>query len=106
MNAFWTKYLPEFFREKLEGRQQLQNAIGNSGWLMFEKLLRMAVGLFVNVWIARYLGPENFGLLSYALAFAFLFLPLVTLGLDEIVVRNLVRDPARMKHWEQPLSSS
>lgn len=94
MNASWTKYLPEIFREKLEGRQQLQNAIGNSGWLMFEKILRMAVGLFVNVWIARYLGPENFGLLSYALAFAFLFLPLVTLGLDEIVVRNLVRDPA------------
>jgi O-antigen/teichoic acid export membrane protein len=94
MNAAWTKYLPEFLREKLEGRQQLQMAIGNSGWLMFEKILRMAVGLVVNVWIARYLGPEKFGLLSYALAFAGLFVPLVTLGLDEIVVRNVVRDPA------------
>ena len=94
MNAAWFKYLPEILRERLDGRQQLQAAIGNSSWLMFEKILRMAVGLFVNVWIARYLGPENFGLLSYALAFAFLFLPLVTLGLDEIVIRNVVRDPA------------
>lgn len=93
MNAAWTKYLPEILREKLDGRQQLQKAIGNSGWLMFEKILRMAVGLFVNVWIARYLGPEDFGMLSYALAFAGLFVPLVTLGLDEIVVRNVVRDP-------------
>ncbi|MBT0653849.1 flippase [Geomobilimonas luticola] len=93
MNAAWTKYLPGILREKLDGRQQLQKAIGNSGWLMFEKILRMGVGLFVNVWIARYLGPENFGLLSYALAFAGLFVPLVTLGLDEIVVRNVVRDP-------------
>jgi O-antigen/teichoic acid export membrane protein len=94
MNASWTKYLPFFIRQKLDGRHQLQQAMGNTGWLMFEKILRMAVGLFINVWIARYLGPENFGLLSYAFAFAFLFIPLVTLGLDEIVVRNIVRDPA------------
>jgi len=94
MNASWTKYLPAALRGKLDGRQPLQQVISNSGWLMFEKILRMAVGLFVNVWIARYLGPENFGLLNYALAFAFLFVPLVTLGLDEIVVRNIVRDPA------------
>ncbi len=93
MNASWTKYLPEVLRIKLDGRQPLQQAIGNTGWLMSEKVLRMAVGLFVNVWIARYLGPEKFGLLNYALAFAFLFLPFVTLGLDEIVVRNIVRDP-------------
>jgi O-antigen/teichoic acid export membrane protein len=94
LNASWTKYLPKPLRERLHGRQQLQNAIGNSGWLMFEKILRMAIGLFINVWIARYLGPNDFGLLSYALAFAGLFVPLVTLGLDEIVVRNIVRDPA------------
>jgi O-antigen/teichoic acid export membrane protein len=94
MNALWVKYLPQIVRQNIEGRQQLQKAIGNTGWLMSEKILRMAVGLLVNVWIARYLGPENFGLLSYALAFAGLFLPLVTLGLDEIVVRNVVRDPA------------
>lgn len=94
MNAWWTRYLPGSVRQSIDGRQQLQQAIGNTGWLMFEKILRMAVGLFVNVWIARYLGPDEFGLLSYALAFAGLFVPLVTLGLDEIVVRNLVRDPA------------
>lgn len=94
MNRTWTRYLPAFIRQKLEGRHALQQAIGNTGWLMFEKILRMAIGLFVNVWIARYLGPDNFGLLSYALAFAALFVPLVTLGLDEIVVRNIVRDPA------------
>lgn len=93
MNAWWIKYLPGFVRENIEGRQQLQQAMDNAGWLMFEKILRMAVGLFVNVWIARYLGPDKFGLLSYALAFAGLFVPLVTLGLDEIVVRNVVRDP-------------
>jgi len=28
----------------------------------FEKILRMFVGLFVGIWVARYLGPERFGL--------------------------------------------
>ena len=93
MNQSWVQHLPTFIRRRLEGRLTLQMVISNSGWLMFEKILRMAVGLFVNVWIARYLGPEKFGLLNYALAFAFLFFPLVTLGLDEIVVRNIARDP-------------
>jgi O-antigen/teichoic acid export membrane protein len=93
MNASWTKYLPGFVRRNIDGRQQLQKAIGNTGWLMSEKLLRMAVGLLVNVWMARYLGPDNFGQLSYAIAFAGLFVPLVTLGLDEIVIRNIVREP-------------
>ena len=94
MNAWWTKYLPGIIREWLDGRQQLQKTIGNTGWLTGEKMFRLGVGLFINVWIARYLGPDKYGLLSYALAFATLFLPLVTLGLDEIVVRNIVRDPS------------
>jgi O-antigen/teichoic acid export membrane protein len=93
MNQTWTRYLPEFIRQKLEGRPALQQAIGNTGWLFSEKLFRLAAGLFVNIWIARYLGPANYGLLSYALAFTGLFVPLLTLGLDEIVVRNIVRDP-------------
>lgn len=53
----------------------------------------MGVGLFVGVWIARYLGPEQFGLLSFALAFTGLFGAIATLGLQGIVVRDIVRDP-------------
>ena len=34
-----------------------------------EQVLRMAVSLFVGIYVARYLGPERFGLLSYALSF-------------------------------------
>lgn len=59
---------------------------------MAEKILRMFVGLFVGIWVARYLGPEQFGLLSYAQSFVFLFTAIATLGLDGIVVRELVKD--------------
>jgi len=67
----------------------------NTSWLFAEKILRMIVGLFVGVWIARYLGPEQYGLLSYASSFVGLFTILATLGLDNIIVRELVNDPIR-----------
>jgi O-antigen/teichoic acid export membrane protein len=94
MNASWTRYLPAFIRQKLEGRQQLQKIIGNTGWLFVDRIVRMGVGLVVGVWLARYLGPDRYGLLSYTLAFVALFSPLASLGLEDIVVRDIVRDPS------------
>lgn len=67
----------------------------NTSWLMGERILRMAVGLFVGIWVARYLGPEEFGLFSYAQSFVGLFMAIATLGLDGIVVRELVKDQSK-----------
>ena len=67
----------------------------NTSWLFAEKIFRMVVGFFVGIWVARYLGPEQFGLLSYAQSFVGLFTAIATLGLDGIVVRELVKDPSR-----------
>jgi PST family polysaccharide transporter len=73
----------------------LQSIIGNTAWLAADRVVRMGVGLVVGVWIARYLGPGQYGLWNFALAFAALFGVFATLGLDGIVVRELVRDPER-----------
>lgn len=94
MNQAWTAILPAFIRKRLEGRQNLQNIIVNTDWLFGDKILRVGVGLIVGVWVARYLGPENFGLLSYATAFASMFGIVASLGLDGIVVREIVRNPS------------
>ncbi|WP_373032905.1 flippase [Sulfurovum sp.] len=67
----------------------------NTSWLFGEKILRMALGLFIGIWIARYLGPEQFGLFSYAISFVGLFTVIATLGLDGIVIRELVKDERR-----------
>lgn len=58
-----------------------------------EQMLRMVAGLLVGVWVARFLGPQQFGLFSYAVAFASLFSGIAKLGLDSIVVRDLVQEP-------------
>lgn len=82
-------------RGRLQGRSDLQGMAKNSGWLFFDKALRLGGNLLINIWIARYLGPEQFGLLSYVLAFVSLFGAVATLGLDSIVVRELVWHPER-----------
>ena len=65
----------------------------NTSWLLGERILRMAISLFVGIYVARYLGPERFGLLSYALSFVWLFSSLASFGLDDILVRELIKCP-------------
>jgi O-antigen/teichoic acid export membrane protein len=79
----------------LKSHQGFMNYFKNTSWLFGEKILRMVVGLFVVIWVARYLGPEQFGLFSYAQSFVGLFTAIATLGLDGIVVRELVKDESR-----------
>lgn len=62
----------------------------NFNWLFADKVIRLAGGLAIGIWIARYLGPEQFGILNYALAFVALFGAVAKLGIDQIVVRDLI----------------
>jgi len=80
-------------RRRIAHRPNLVKIVDNIGWLFFDKLLRMGAGLFVGVWVARYLGPEQFGLLSFAQAFTGLFGAIAALGLQGIAVRDIVRNP-------------
>ncbi|MFL9710434.1 flippase [Methylobacillus sp. Pita1] len=89
----WIRYLPANLRATLEHRPNLQKIISNIGWLFGDRILRMGLGLFIGIWIARYLGPQQYGLLNYALSFVALFSAIASLGLNGIVVRDLVKEP-------------
>ena len=93
MNPPWLKFIPAGLRTRIEHRPHLLKAMSNTGWLFGDHAVRMGVGLIVSVWLARYLGPEQFGLFSYAIAFVALFGAVAGLGLGGIVVRDLVRAP-------------
>jgi O-antigen/teichoic acid export membrane protein len=69
--------------------------LANLNWLIANKILRLIGELFIGVWIARYLGPEQFGVLNYALAFVAIFGTVARLGMDQVVVRDLTRHPGR-----------
>lgn len=70
----------------------MKKYIFNFNWLFIDKIIRIFGGLFVGIWVARYLGPEVFGVLSYAMAFVGFFSFFSTLGLNSIVVREIVKN--------------
>jgi PST family polysaccharide transporter len=93
MNQAWLRILPLFIQTRLNGRHKLQKILSNVGWLFFDKILRMGVGLIVGIWVARYLGPEQYGALNFAVAFVALFGAFATLGLEQIAVRDIIKEP-------------
>lgn len=86
-------YLPLFLRRQVDNRPNLQRIIANTGWLTFEKVFRLGLGLLVSIAVARYLGPEKFGILSYAASLMLFLGAFVYLGLSGLVIRDLVRHP-------------
>jgi O-antigen/teichoic acid export membrane protein len=66
----------------------------NSAWLLSDFFLRMVVGVFVIFYVARYLGPEQFGSFSYLLAITTLMIAISRLGMEALLVRELIRRPA------------
>lgn len=84
----WRSWL----RRLVAANPVLSKIASNTGWLVFEKVLNKGIRFFVGVWVVRYLGPEAFGTYSFGLSFVGIFMAFSTLGLKEILVRNLSRD--------------
>ena len=70
-------------------------ALGNSSWYLSEKLLRLTGAFLVSAWVARYLGPQQFGTLAFAMGLVAMIGFLGSLGLESLVVRDLVQHPER-----------
>lgn len=87
------KILPHKLRAKVENNHELRKILGNINWLTAGVIFKDVIGLFLVAWVARYLGPEQFGTMNYAVAFVALFSTLSTLGLDNIVIRNILLKP-------------
>jgi len=71
----------------------IRKAAQNFSWLFADKVWRFLIAVLVNAVLARYLGPGNFGLLSYAAAVCATFAFFATQGIDQWIVRELVTRP-------------
>lgn len=90
------KRMLEQFRQlyrRAAGHQGLRRYGANTLWMLAEKGCRLVLGFLVGVYVARQLGPAQYGLLNYAISFVALFSILATLGMDAVLVRELVRRP-------------
>lgn len=60
---------------------------------MGDKVFNMGVGFFITVFVARHLGPEDFGLFSYVVSITAMFSAAGHMGLGGLVVREIVNNP-------------
>lgn len=87
--------LAELFRQRLEllrGKGLLAVA-RNSGWVLFEHVYRAVLAAVIAAWVARYLGPGRYATLAYGVALTAFLGPVVQLGTNTIIVRDLARLP-------------
>ncbi len=75
---------------KFSRQETLKRVTANFSWLLSERMILMAVTLFVGIYMARYLGPEDYGVLNFALSFVGLFTTMADLGLAKVTVKELV----------------
>ncbi|MBQ9833924.1 MAG: flippase [Bacilli bacterium] len=66
--------------------------IKNSIWMILATIIQMFISLFLNIFIARYLGANNYGVINYGLSFVNFFASVCTLGLNTIVIKYLVTE--------------
>jgi polysaccharide transporter, PST family len=81
--------------DRIRSDEQLNRIVYNTSWLFADRIIRMGLGVIIVIFLARYLGPEQFGIYNYAIAFVALFTAFSSLGLDSIVVRDIVRSPEK-----------
>lgn len=80
---------------KLQLTSDTKQIIHNVCWLGAGQFLRLITALFVGAWMARSLGPAQYGLLGYLQAFAVIFGVVAALGFNRILVRELVEQNNR-----------
>lgn len=65
--------------------------------MMGEKVFTVILSMIVSIFVARYLGPEDFGILSYAISLSSLFGIATHMGLSGLSIRELVNNPDEHK---------
>ena len=65
----------------------------NTFWIVSEDVLRRALNFLLLIFLTRYLGVVQFGMLSYALNFLPMLPPLVALGTDKLTLQALIHHP-------------
>lgn len=67
----------------------------NASWIVCCKTAQSVIALLITMISARYLGPSNYGLLSYAGSVVSFVVPLAQLGLRNVLVEEIVSHPER-----------
>lgn len=79
------------------GGTNSERVLANLKWLTADRFIRALFGFIISVLVTRYLGPDYFGTLSYAVAYTGIFAAFAGLGLETIVIREIAKDVSKKK---------
>ncbi len=65
----------------------------NALWLIGGRVVQMMLSLFVGILSARYLGPDNYGLINYGSALVNFFMAFCTLGINSVIIKEFLDHP-------------
>ena len=85
--------LPDTASRFIRDRPMLRRLLSSGIWRVGDQIFRMGTGVLVSVYVARYLRPTGFGLISFAAAMGTLVTAIAQFGMFTVVVRELVRRP-------------
>lgn len=67
----------------------------NAVWIIGIRVVQAVVAMLINMLTARYLGPSGFGLITYASSLVAFVLPIMQLGLSNVLVQEIVSSPEK-----------
>lgn len=65
----------------------------NASWIIICRIVQMTINLVVGMLTARYLGPDNYGVINYAGSVVAFVTPIMQLGINNILVQEIVNNP-------------
>lgn len=69
--------------------------VKNAAWIIGVRIVQSILALVISMLTARYLGPSNYGLISYASSVVAFVVPIMQLGLPGILVQEIVNEPKK-----------
>lgn len=84
----------ELMISKIKQRFHTSKEVKNAGWIISGRIAQMVLSFLVSIFTARYLGPNNFGIINYVGAYVAFFTSLCTLGINSVIIKDFVDNPS------------
>ena len=88
----------DYIRQKWQ-HVGFQKYFQNTGWMFAAQIISFLTSFFTVAIVARYLGPANQGMLNYAQSFVAIISVFASLGIDQILYRDLIAHPEKEKEY-------
>ncbi len=90
--------MKKIFKSIIDNKEFLK-IFKNINWLILENILKGFIGIFVISQVARYLGPDEFGSMNYAISLVSIAAVVGSFGIDNILIRDFIYKKGKEKYY-------